>query len=63
MAQYTEAQETTSSETADDADMMEPKDAFQPIEQQYPDMRAAIEKGLADVAAGRVRRMSFSGMK
>ncbi len=28
--------------------------------QEYPEVNAAIKKGLADVAAGRVTRMSFA---
>lgn len=28
--------------------------------QEYPEVKAAIERGLADVAAGRVHRMSFA---
>ena len=29
-------------------------------QEQYPEVNAAIDKGLADVAAGRVHRMSFA---
>jgi hypothetical protein len=28
--------------------------------QEYPEVNAAIDKGLADIAAGRVHRMSFA---
>ena len=32
----------------------------QSARQEYPEVNAAIDKGLADVAAGRVYRMSFA---
>lgn len=32
----------------------------QSARQDYPDVNAAIDQGLADVAAGRVHRMSFA---
>jgi len=37
-----------------------PQDEAQTSRQEYPEVRAAIERGLADVAAGRVHRMSFA---
>jgi len=37
-----------------------PQDEAQTPRQEYPEVRAAIERGLADVAAGRVHRMSFA---
>lgn len=37
------------------------EEAVQPVRQQYPEVNAAIERGLADVAAGRVHpRCSFA---
>lgn len=32
----------------------------QTARQEYPEVNAAIDRGLADVAAGRVHRMSFA---
>ncbi len=32
----------------------------QTTRQEYPEVNAAIDRGLADVAAGRVHRMSFA---
>jgi len=36
------------------------EEAIQAARPQYPEVNAAIERGLADVAAGRVHRMSFA---
>ena len=59
MAQKTLGQKPTRAGSAKPHKTTSPM-STQPVRQEYPEVNAAIDKGLADVAAGRVTKMSFA---